>query len=155
LALLALPGALATWRAGWARRLLAVIGLHLLLIATYELWRSGFAPAGRQLLPVVPLLGPFVAAGAAAMPPRGRWLVPALVAVNSGQVLLGAWLPRLRYPVYEEGLVRQPLLARLGPLGEVWPAVGASDLATAAAWVYLGAWVALSVAAVRGKGSQA
>ena len=30
--------------------------LHLLLIATYQLWRSGFAPGGRQLLPLVPLL---------------------------------------------------------------------------------------------------
>jgi len=56
-------GIVRLWPRTETKWLAAAIGVHLGLIASYQLWRSGFAPAGRQLLPVVGLLGAWVGEG--------------------------------------------------------------------------------------------
>lgn len=149
---LAVPGFLLLWRDRRARRLLAVIGLHFLLIATYRLWRSGFAPAGRQLLPVVPLLAPFVGAGASWLWARRPSWVTLLAAVNGAAVVVLVWLPRLRYPAMDSsGASRSLVLSKLGlpALDVVLPLVGSSPLATGVGWVYLVALAGAAVVAVR------
>lgn len=168
-------GVVRLWPRTETKWLTAVVGLHLGLIASYQLWRSGFAPAGRQLLPVVGLLGAFVGEGwrwlvwggsamdqtdrsdgsdqsdlatGEAAPAYAPLLCKILLAINVALVGLLAWLPRLRYP-YEalDGLRRAPLLAKLPLPGAdvVLPALDTGGAALVMAWVYLLAWVTISI----------
>lgn len=136
--LLAIPGFALVRQQPRLKRLMWLLAVQLGLIASYQLWRSGYAPGGRQLLPVLGLLGPFVAAGAAAVAARRPWLVRLLVAVNGLTVLLGAWVPRLRYPVEPGGVPHNPVLARLPLpwLDALLPAVGSGGTAWFCAVVY-------------------
>ncbi|MCC7494614.1 MAG: hypothetical protein IT204_19810 [Fimbriimonadaceae bacterium] len=142
--LLLLPG----WRLAWADRrarplLLAALG-HLALIASFLLWRSGFAPGGRQLLPALALTLPALQAGWQTLG-DGR-LRRALLTASALLLAAGAVLPRLRYPgLLPSGGVQPLWLALLPTLAPLLPTVGASGLANCLAWVYLGGlWAWLS-----------
>ncbi len=158
LGLLAGPGLRRLWRRPGAGALLAAVLTHLLLIATYRLWRSGYAPAGRQLLPLVPLLAPFAVAGwqwAGTACPRALRL---LVAVNAAGVALGCWLPRLRYPWEAlDGLPRSPILAKLHLpwLDGLIPLTSQGLGPLLVAWAYLGVWLVVSARATNGTQSPA
>ncbi len=142
LGLLLVPGLVLMCCEAAYQRLLAAVLLHFALIASYTAWGSGYAPAGRQLLPVVPLLGPFVAAGCRLL--AGRPVLRVLCWLNGLLVAGGVLLPRLRYPAAGEA-VRQPVLALADSslLDLLAPAVRDGGPALAVAWAYvllLAAW---------------
>lgn len=154
LGLAAVPGIALLARSAPHRRLLAAIALHLALVAGYALWGSGHAPPGRQLLPVLPLLGPFVAAGL-----RWLWLgrpalLRGLVLVNGALVLANALVPRLRYPLFGGRFARHPLLGTIDqPACDLLlPVVRSGPAALAVAWVYLLALLFWGVAVARRRG---
>jgi hypothetical protein len=144
LALLAVPGLALLAGDGRVRRLLAVFALHFGLIATYRYWSSGYGPAGRQLLPVVPLLAPAIGAGIGWARREHPRLLTALLGLNTGLVALLAWVPRLRYPMVDaQGVGHLPLLA-LAPGGLpnlLLPVVSLGGAGVAVGWTYTLLWV--------------
>lgn len=150
LGLLVVPG-LALCRDRARARLATVVGLHVALLATYRLWGAGHAPAGRQLVPVLGLLAPFVADGAAWLWDRRPSLLRLVALVNSVWVALLAWLPRLRYPVDLEGVPHAPLLARLHApaLDLLLPVVRQGGPAVWVGWAYVAAAVSWALAVRR------
>jgi hypothetical protein len=106
----------------------SVFGVQFALLAPYLLWGSGYGPPGRQLLPVLALIMPFVGLGwqacEEALPSpqwggvgggvrRAWWLVPTLF--NGLWVILLTIVPRLRFPLYDDTLsiARQPVITLL------------------------------------------
>ena len=147
LLLLAAPGIALTRRDSRYQRLLVVLAVHWVWIGGYAIWESGFAPAGRQMLPVVGLCGPFIAAGA-------RWrpgLVPALAWAQVTMALAATWLPRLRYPLLRDNLAWAVLPGVVHPpaLATLWPLVRSGPAAVAVAWVLVGALAAWGVLVAR------
>jgi hypothetical protein len=136
---LALPGALALWRRDRALTLTAggAVATVLLTAGAWHMWRGGFNPPGRFLVPVVALL----AVGVAALWERRGLTAGAALLVGWGLWvgLEGAWQPRLVHrdrdvtaPLFRErsgaqewtGLLPGYVLssAHRGELGALWGA---------------------------------
>jgi len=125
------------------RDLLLLLGLFAVqfgLIAPYQGWGGGYTPPVHQLLPVLGLLGPFLALGLAVeetLNRRRRW--PWLAGITGGLVYLLSLLPRLRYPLCEEPSARvlNPLFALLSEVTRVdWSRVVPS-FGPATRWSYV------------------
>ncbi|HIE51706.1 MAG TPA: hypothetical protein EYP85_08085 [Armatimonadetes bacterium] len=118
LLLLALPGFVRGWhlRPRATRWLLLVIGMQFAAFTTCAVWGSGYGPPGRQLLPVLGLLAPFVGWGGQMCWEAG-WgrLGRALAGLNGLLVWAFTVVPRFRYPLPEPDLMGgwQPLLGLL------------------------------------------
>jgi hypothetical protein len=92
---LALLGIVPAWRAAPALRpALVTIGVSLAALSIYRYWEGGYAPPGRYLVDVLPLVVPFVGWGLALVRgPVGRALAIAAVGLSAFAALVFAALP--------------------------------------------------------------
>jgi hypothetical protein len=135
----------ACWALGWRRYrlLLAPVMLLYLPMAAYINWHGGFSPAGRYLVPIVPLL---VLPVAAALRHRViRWAALPLLAFQFA-ILVVVWnTPRTLWPkdqATNQALERIPLV---GPAYErLLPSVATGD-PLVNGWLWIGALTVITV----------
>jgi hypothetical protein len=135
----------AGWAVGIASAYLATI---LLPWVNVHGWTGGWAPAGRMLTPIVPLLALAVFAASRSIRGFGHWVVAASVVLQIAvDAVVWQW-PKSLWN-YADGT--SSLLTALPALQAIAPAWnGAAPSAARFAWVFAG-WAGLSVLLIRSR----
>jgi hypothetical protein len=156
LSLLAIPGAVTTFRRGLQAETVGVLAAVAAMIGVYSLWQGlgGWAWGPRYLVPLVPML-----AALGALAGRGRvWKVAFAIAAAAGILVNTGHLAvdqlRIVWPIYGDnvygtpGFDRQFELGAFGPIASWSGYHGGSDIALLQAADSTGGWSVVALVAM-------